>query len=221
MPMVLSPSRSTRRLPALRGPVVSARRLACIAGLIFLVILAGCSPDIDPYRSAPPAKIRRGRSTPRPAEALPRPRAESSFQGKVTRILDGDTVEVLVNRRPIRLRLAGIDCPEKGQPFGTRAKQEASRLCFGLRVTVVPRDRDAYGRTVADVILPDGRVLNQELVRAGMAIWYRRYSEDPILERLEREAQAASRGLWSQKNPEDPAAWRKAHGIGRAAKPPK
>lgn len=202
------------------APSTRTRQGALAAVLSALgILLAGCVPDAGPARHESPGKARRGRTSPHRAEAAPRPRNGEILRGKVTRVIDGDTLEVLVNRRPLRVRLHGVDCPEKGQAFGTRAKQETSRLCFGLDVTVVPRDRDAYGRTVADVVLPDGRVLNRELVRAGMAVWYRKYADDPELERLEREARAASRGLWSQKNPEEPAAWRRAHGIGRAARP--
>ncbi|MBP7866199.1 MAG: thermonuclease family protein [Acidobacteria bacterium] len=208
--------------PAPCGPPRVARRVVLAAALLGLgALLAGCAPDTGPSRQGPEGKTRRGRTSPHRVEASPKVQDGEALRGKVTRVIDGDTVEVLVERRPLRVRLHGVDCPEKGQAFGTRAKQETSRLCFGLDVVVVPRDRDAYGRTVADVVLPDGRVLNRELVRAGMAVWYRKYADDPELERLEREARAARRGLWSQANPEAPAAWRKAHGIGRAAKPPR
>jgi len=70
---------------------------------------------------------------------------------------------------PIKVRLHGIDCPEIGQDFGSRAKAFASEIVFGQVVKVVPRETDRYGRTVADVILVDGRILNHELVRAGLA----------------------------------------------------
>jgi endonuclease YncB( thermonuclease family) len=68
-----------------------------------------------------------------------------------------------------------------GQDFGSRARIVTSELAFGKVVTVYPRRKDQYRRTVADVILPDGRILNHELVRLGMAWWYRRYApNDPI-----------------------------------------
>ena len=70
-------------------------------------------------------------------------------------------------------------------------------------------DRDRYGRTVGEVLLPDGRSLNRELVRAGLAWWYRRYApDDQTLEQLEREARAAQRGLWADPNPVSPWKWR-------------
>ena len=71
-------------------------------------------------------------------------------------------------------------------------------------------DVDRYGRTVGEVILPDGRVLNHELVRAGLAWWYRRYApDDKTLEQLERGARGANRGLWADPNPVPPWEWRR------------
>jgi micrococcal nuclease len=111
------------------------------------------------------------------------------FSGKVVGVTDGDTITVLHERTPVKVRLHGIDCPESGQDFGTRAKQATSELAFGKLVTVRPVDTDRYGRTVALVVLPDGRTLNHELVRSGLAWWFRKYAPgDVTLERLETEA---------------------------------
>ena len=82
------------------------------------------------------------------------------------------------DRTQIRIRLHGIDCPETGQDFGSRAKAFTSELVFGKVVKVVPRATDRYGRAVAEVMLADGRVLTDELVRAGLAWWYRQYAPD-------------------------------------------
>ncbi len=95
--------------------------------------------------------------------------AADDFSGKVVGISDGDTITVLRDRTPVKIRLSGIDCPETGQDFGRRAKSLTSGLAFGKVVTVHTRGKDRYGRTVADVILPDGRILNHELVRRGVA----------------------------------------------------
>jgi endonuclease YncB( thermonuclease family) len=131
------------------------------------------------------------------------------FVGKVVGVSDGDTITVLRDRTPIKIRLHGIDSPESRQDFGSRAKSVTSELAFNQVVKVQRRDTDRYGRTVAEVILPDGRSLNQEVVRQGMAWWYRRYApHDPTLSRLEAEARAAKRGLWSQPNPVPPWEWR-------------
>jgi hypothetical protein len=83
-------------------------------------------------------------------------------------------------------------------------------MAFGRTVKILPRDTDRHVRTVDEVILPDGRSLNQELVREGMARWYRHYApHDAELARLEAEAKSAKRGLWSQPHPVPPWEWRK------------
>jgi endonuclease YncB( thermonuclease family) len=134
----------------------------------------------------------------------------ADFPAKVIGISDGDTLTVLKNgREQVRIRLHGIDAPESAQDYGSRAKQSASDLAFGKDMTVRPRGTDRYGRTVADLILPDGTLLNQELVRLGMAWWYRQHApDDRELARLEGEARGARRGLWSQPQPIPPWEWR-------------
>jgi endonuclease YncB( thermonuclease family) len=132
------------------------------------------------------------------------------FAGKVVAISDGDTIRVMHNGASERIRLWGIDCPEMKQPFGTRAKQFTGDLAFGQVVTVKVRDIDRYKRTVAEVILPDGRNLNQEIVRAGMAWWYQQYARrETVVQDLEQEARDAKRGLWSEPKPAAPWKWRK------------
>jgi endonuclease YncB( thermonuclease family) len=97
----------------------------------------------------------------------------ADFSGKVVRISDGDTIRVMHNGVAERIRLWGIDSPESKQAFGTRAKQFTGDLAFGKIVAVHVRDVDHYGRTVAEIILQDGRNLNREIVRAGFAWWLR------------------------------------------------
>jgi micrococcal nuclease len=122
--------------------------------------------------------------------------AFADFAGKVVAVKDGDTLEVMREGVAVRVRLYGIDCPEMGQAFGQRAKQAASDLAFGKTVKVIERDRDRYGRTVGEVILEDGRNLNRELVRAGLAWWYWQYAKkDAVLGRLEKEARDGKLGL--------------------------
>ena len=112
------------------------------------------------------------------------------------------------NGKGERIRLHGIDCPEKRQAFGKRAKQLTSNLVFGKTVTVQVVDHDRYGRTVGVVLLPDGRSLNHELVRAGLAWMYRRYTNDRSLSDLEEEARVARRGLWADPHAVPPWEWR-------------
>ncbi len=124
--------------------------------------------------------------------------AGEQFPGKVVGISDGDTISVLRKGKAVKVRLYGIDTLESKQAFGTRARQYTSDLAFGQVVTVAVKDHDRYGRLVAEVFLPDGRSLNQELVQAGMAWWYTQFApQDTLLQQLEAEARQAKRGLWS------------------------
>lgn len=127
-----------------------------------------------------------------------------SFSGRVVGVADGDTIDVLRDSRPVRVRLHGIDCPERGQAFGRQAGQYTSRLVFARTVTVHVRGMDRYGRFVADVLLPDGTSLNRELISAGLAWHYVRYSTDKTLASLESEARTSRRGLWADARPVPP-----------------
>jgi endonuclease YncB( thermonuclease family) len=104
--------------------------------------------------------------------AVPPTLPVNQFSGKVVSVLDGDTIDILHNKRAKQIRLNGIDAPEKGQAFGQKAKQFVSEQAFGKEVTVKTFGLDKYGRTIGDVFLPDGRMLNEELVREGLAWWY-------------------------------------------------
>ncbi len=134
------------------------------------------------------------------------PAHADTFTGKVVRILDGDTVEVLVDRAPRRVRLAGIDAPEKAQPFGARAKQRLAELVGGQAVEVDWHKTDRYGRTVGKLI-SHGRDVNLAMVSSGMAWWYRRYADEQapadrvIYEAAERQARTERRGLWTDATP--------------------
>lgn len=138
------------------------------------------------------------------------PTRAEEFSGKVVGVSDGDTIRVMREGKAELVRLWGIDCPESRQPFGMRAKQFTGELAFGLKVRIEVRDTDRYGRTVAEVFLPDGKNLNHELVRAGLAWWYRQYAKsDQVLARLESEARVVRRGLWNDDGPVPPWEWRK------------
>ena len=145
----------------------------------------------------------------------PVPGSAVDYPARVVGVSDGDTLTVLkADKTQVKIRLNGIDAPETGQDFGSRAKQAASELAFGKDVTVRPMDTDRYGRTVADVITPDGKSMNREMVRQGMAWWYRQYAPaDQELAGLEAEARAAKRGLWAQSDPIPPWDWRHGKGL--------
>src|SRR5215831_2096943 len=131
--------------------------------------------------------------------------------GQVVGILDGDIIEVLHNNnRRERIRLNGIDCPEKGQAYGKKAKQTVSQLVFGKNVTLRTHGLDRYGRTIADVFLADGINVNHELVKEGWCWWYQKYApEDVILAELQRRARRSGLGLWADPDPVPPWEWRK------------
>ncbi len=154
-------------------------------------------------------------SAPKGAALPPqKPATAAEFQGKVVGVMDGDTLEVLRDGRAARIRLFGIDCPEKRQPFGAAAKTFASVAAFGKVVKATVKDTDQYGRLVAEVELPDGKILNQELVRAGLAWWYKRYAPDEAeLGELEQEAKLARAGLWKDSQPTAPWAFRRTEKI--------
>jgi endonuclease YncB( thermonuclease family) len=136
--------------------------------------------------------------------------ANGDFSGEVVGIIDGDTIDVIHDGRSERIRLHGIDAPEKSQAFGRSSKRAAAELTFGKEVTVQERGLDRYGRTLGEVILPDDRSLNQEMVRSGHAWRYRKYSNDATLDRLERSARHHNRGLWEDEDSTPPWEYRRA-----------
>ncbi|WP_443945122.1 thermonuclease family protein [Pedobacter sp. AW1-32] len=136
--------------------------------------------------------------------------ASGTFQAKVIRILDGDTMEVLYENKPVKIRLAHIDCPEKRrkQPFSQAAKQTLADLCFGENVTVEAQKYDRYSRLIAVVINARKQVINQEMIRQGMAWHFKKYSSDSLYAQLEIEARKMKIGLWQDPNPVAPWEWR-------------
>ncbi|NWF74211.1 MAG: thermonuclease family protein [Nitrospirae bacterium] len=93
-----------------------------------------------------------------------------------TFVLDGDTIKVLNGHHAERIRLSGIDCPEKGQAFWKRAKQAASELVFDKEVTIQTHGHDKYKRTLGDMILLDGTNVNHTLVKESWFWWYRKHA---------------------------------------------
>jgi endonuclease YncB( thermonuclease family) len=132
------------------------------------------------------------------------PAAAEEFTGRVVGVTDGDTIKVLHAGHAETVRLVGVDAPEKRQAYGDRARRFTADLAFDRTVTVRASGRDRNGRLLGEVVLADGRSLNQELVRAGYAWWFRRYSHDVGLARLEAEARQDRRGLWADLAPQAP-----------------
>jgi len=129
--------------------------------------------------------------------------------GKVVSIIDGDTFKLLSKDSiQIKVRLANIDCPEKKQPFSTKAKQFVSDAIFSKTVTINVLKKDRYRRYISNVIYNDSLILNYELVKQGLAWHYVKYSKDTVLQKLEDEAKLKRIGLWQDKNPIAPWNWR-------------
>ena len=136
----------------------------------------------------------------------------SSINGKVIAVKDGDTIEILYDGKPLTIRFAHIDCPEirKGQPFGKAAKQFTSNLCFGQTVTVISEGKyDRYKRLIAVIINENDENVNKELVKAGFAWHFKKYSSDSTYDDLELSARQKKIGLWIDDNPTPPWDWRK------------
>jgi micrococcal nuclease len=167
-------------------------RPVAVLALLLLALLAGCPAQ------SPPPQIQQGTTD------------QARLVGKVVKVADGDTITILINSTEHRIRLHGIDCPEKGQPFCNKAKEYTSGKVFGKEVVVEVKDVDQYGRRVGVVLLPDGMSLNHMLVNAGLAWHYRKYApDDQGLATLEKEAREAKAGLWADAAPVPPWEWRK------------
>lgn len=131
----------------------------------------------------------------------------------VVHVADGDTLTVRCGAGQVTkqvVRLAEIDAPEDGQPFGALSRRRLVVACLRQPATLVVRSRDVYGRAVAKVSCA-GMDAGAAQVTAGMAWAFDRYARDPELYRLQNEARGAKRGLWSEPAPMPPWEWRKAH----------
>lgn len=138
------------------------------------------------------------------------------IKGKVVRVADGDTITLLLdNNNQLKIRLYGIDCPETSQDFYRVAKEFTTSMCIHKTVSVDVIEVDQYGRSVAIVTLPNGEILNEELLKAGLAWHYKHYDQSEKYARLENEARESKLGLWSQKKPMAPWVFRKARNSSR------
>ena len=138
--------------------------------------------------------------------------AQSPIQGMVVSVADGDTITVLQDSKQYKIRLYGIDTPEKRQDFGQKAKKFTSDMVFKQYVKVVVYDIDKYGRTVGMVYMGK-KCLNEELIRNGFAWVYKKYCPDPFCNnwiQLEQEARGKKLGLWIYDNPIPPWDFRKS-----------
>lgn len=141
---------------------------------------------------------------------------------RVVGVSDGDTLTALdESKRQIKVRLAGIDAPERGQDFSNRAKQNLSRMVFGKQVTLEGGKIDRYGRLVAKVVV-GGVDANLEQIKAGLAWHFKRYANEQTLKdrreyaAAEVEARKAKRGIWSIASPVAPWDFRDGKGTPEA-----
>jgi len=139
-----------------------------------------------------------------------------TLTGRVVGIADGDTLTLLdVTNTRHKIRLAGIDTPEKGQPFGQVCKQSLSDMTYDRMVTVESSKLDRYGRVIGKVLVYE-RDVNLEQVRRGCGWHYKKYqNEQSPDDRLsynsaEESARASRVGLWADHDPVPPWEWRKA-----------
>lgn len=138
------------------------------------------------------------------------------FKGRVQVVSDGDTVTLTkgIGKKKVKVRLLGIDCPEKNQRYGRSAKSSLARKILGKTVTIEWKKRGPYGRIIGK-ILYNGRDINLALVKEGSCWWYKRYARNQTRKdrNLYRNAELAARkkriGLWASSNPTPPWEWRK------------
>jgi len=150
--------------------------------------------------------------------------AAADINGKVVAVTDGDTIRILDNNSTQhKIRLTGIDAPEKAQPFGNASRKHLASMVAGKEVRVETSKNDRYGRVLGKVwVQPQncsscGKTLNANLAQilAGMAWWYQDYAKDqPVQDRARyesavKQAREARLGLWSEADPVPPWAWRR------------
>lgn len=146
---------------------------------------------------------------------LSMPSIAETLTGRVVGISDGDTITVLdAANQQHKIRLSGIDSPEKAQPYGQASKQSLSDQVYDRQVSIETSKRDRYGREIGKVLIA-GQDANLEQIKRGMAWHYKQYqNEQPLDDRLsytraEEEARAARRGLWADPEPMPPWEWRR------------
>ena len=147
-------------------------------------------------------------SRPDSAAVLGRATARAELRGRVVKVADGDTLTILgPDNTQYKIRLNGIDAPEKSQAFGQKSKERLSSLVFNRDVVVKWKSKDKYGRILGVVYL--GTVdINLAMLRDGMAWHYKRFDSNPAYAAAESDARQNRRGLWADKNPIEPEKFR-------------
>jgi len=135
-----------------------------------------------------------------------------AWDAVVVKVLDGDSIEVSRDGKIVEIRLYGIDTPEYKQPYSNKARQFTRKLTYRQAVSVEQMDIDRYGRSVA-LVYSQGKLVNRELVRCGLAWFYPRYClAQPLcreLQSLEDQARQERLGLWRDNAPLSPWEWKR------------
>jgi len=143
----------------------------------------------------------------------------NEISGKVISIVDGDTYDILVKgKRTIRIRMEGIDAPEKGMPFYQVSKNYLGKLCFNKNVKVDITGTDEYYRYIGFTYLKDGTELSHKMIEAGYAWHFKKYNSDSDLSELEMKARNSKSGLWVINNQIPPWTVRTLHNKGISTK---
>ncbi len=189
-----------------KQPTIPSRRPGRLVGVLLFGVLGWALASSQNWFEQAP------RLSPVQAVAGPTPnRSAQPAMGVVKRLFDGDSMLIGSDGRIVQVRLWGIDCPERGQPFSKKARARTQALTQGQQVRIEPRaTRDRYGRVLAELILPDGRSVGRILVAEGLAWHYRQYAgDDADLARREQQARSQQLAIWSDEDPVAPWDYRR------------
>lgn len=183
--------------------------ISAIGSFIAIAILADTKGNSEQTQAqtSQTSQINQLAQIPNPIPAPPPEPIKYDLECKVVGVSDGDTLTCLKNKKQIKVRLDQIDAPEKNQDYGNVSKKTLSDLVHGQVVGLKTKEKDKYGRTVAEVYLGQKNI-NKSMVRTGMAWAYREYMSDQEYITLENQARTQSLGIWSQPNPIYPSQFR-------------
>jgi micrococcal nuclease len=132
-----------------------------------------------------------------------------TLTGHAVKIIDGDTFDLLANGKRYRIRLYGIDCPERNQPYYKQAKLALGELCAKQLLTVRYTGKDRNGRIIGKIYTNSNSYINLQMIQRGMAWHFKKYSADEQMATAEQTARKSNIGLWRDEHPVAPWEWRK------------